>query len=325
MPSDARGHPVIDITVPYHHDRANDLLADQWRAQAGDLVPFPPLTLPRLGRESYSVRIRQVAVLDLAIEDQYTDAVLGRTGGENGHIADRVVTHFTLRGSWRFRTEREDLAAPSGRVCVRRNDLPWNFEVEHGTCAVMLSLPIQDLQLPARAASINADMSSPAARLLLAHVRTCLELGGSDAATTRSATIELFQGLVNDQVSDDPRLHSALVRTAKGLIETRLLVDPDLSPNTIAAALNVSPRTLHRAFSGERMSVMGYVRERRLERAKSELTSTSWTISEIAARWNFADSSHFTKAFKRTFGVSPTRHVAFRAEPRETGPIGDAV
>ena len=314
MPLDTHGHPVIDITVPYYHDKANHLLAEQWLAQAGDLVPIPPFALPRLDRRSYSVRIRRAAVLDVVIENQYSDATLGSTGGSHGHIADRVVTHFTLRGSWRFRTEREDIPVGPGRLCVRKNDLPWDFEVEHGTHAIMLSLPIRELRLPARTTALGADMSSPPARLLLAHVRTCLELGGSDAPTTRNATIELFQGLVDGQVGDDPQLHPALVRAAKGLIETRLLVDPGLSPKTIAAALNVSLRTLHRAFSGEQISVMGYVRERRLERARSELMSTTWTVSEIAARWNFADSSHFTKAFKRTFGVNPARQGASRGE-----------
>ncbi|MEV0919134.1 helix-turn-helix domain-containing protein [Streptomyces sp. NPDC049967] len=75
----------------------------------------------------------------------------------------------------------------------------------------------------------------------------------------------------------------------------------------MAAALNVSVRTLYRAFSqGAASPVMGYVRERRLERARAEPASTRLTVSEIAARRHFADSSHFVKAYKKRFAQTPT-------------------
>ncbi|NED82884.1 helix-turn-helix domain-containing protein, partial [Streptomyces sp. SID11233] len=66
-------------------------------------------------------------------------------------------------------------------------------------------------------------------------------------------------------------------------------------------------RTLYRAFArGAMSSVMGYVRERRLERARAELISTRLTVAEIAARWHFADSSHFVKAYEKRFAEAPS-------------------
>ncbi|MGN5637259.1 helix-turn-helix domain-containing protein [Streptomyces sp. AC154] len=127
------------------------------------------------------------------------------------------------------------------------------------------------------------------------------------AGPARNATLELFQGLMNDQVIDDAEFAPALLRAAMDHIETRLLADRDLDPRGIAAALNVSVRTLYRAFSqGAASPVMGYVRERRLERARAELASTRLTVSEIAARWHFADGSHFVKAYKKRFAQTPT-------------------
>ncbi|MFJ4900495.1 helix-turn-helix domain-containing protein [Streptomyces sp. NPDC088727] len=79
------------------------------------------------------------------------------------------------------------------------------------------------------------------------------------------------------------------------------------SPRGIAAALNVSVRTVYRAFSqGAASPVMGYVRERRLERAGAEPASTRLTVPEIAARRHFANSSHFVKAYKKRFAQTPT-------------------
>ena len=112
---------------------------------------------------------------------------------------------------------------------------------------------------------------------------------------------------MNDQVIDDLQFSPALVRAAKEHIEGRL-TDPDLDPREVAAVLHVSARTLYRAFTNEATSVMGYVRERRLERARAELMSTSLTVSELAARWHFTDSSHFVRTYKKRFGETPGRH-----------------
>jgi AraC-like DNA-binding protein len=121
----------------------------------------------------------------------------------------------------------------------------------------------------------------------------------------RNATLELFHGLLNEQVIDDDVFSAALVRAAHERIESRLLADPGLDPQTIADALHISLRTLHRAFATSGSSVMEHVRKRRLEQAAAELLSTSWTVAEIAARWHFSDSSHFIRAHKKRYGETP--------------------
>ncbi|MGH1556477.1 helix-turn-helix domain-containing protein [Streptomyces sp. L7] len=72
--------------------------------------------------------------------------------------------------------------------------------------------------------------------------------------------------------------------------------------------MNVSVRTLHRAFAdGE--SVMAHVRRRRLEGARRELglPGGPFTVADIAARWQFADPSHFRRAYRGAYGHSPRR------------------
>lgn len=86
------------------------------------------------------------------------------------------------------------------------------------------------------------------------------------------------------------------------------LRDPDLTPADIARALNVSVRTLHRAFAdGE--SLMAYVRRRRLEGARRELgrPGSPYTVAEVAARRQFADPGHFRRVHRETYGQSPRR------------------
>ncbi|MCD4536391.1 AraC family transcriptional regulator [Nocardioides sp. cx-169] len=303
--------PVLDITVPYADERRNQALLREWRRQAGASFPVPPLRLPRRSEGSYRVRIRAYELLDLPVQDQYSDAVAGSTGGEGGHYGDEVVTHFTLSGEWRFASRGQESRVGAGMLAVRRNEQPWEFEVDRGTRAIAVVLPASAVRFPAGTVVVATDQAAPAARLLLAQLRLFAEVSGELglAATTaaRDATVELFQGLVNDQVNDDASFAPALLEAAKGLIEARLLHDPDIAPRSIAEALNVSPRTLYRVFAQEAApSVMAYVLERRLERARAELLSTRLTVSELAGRWHFADGSHFAKAYKKRFGETPT-------------------
>jgi len=66
---DDRGRYTVAIDVPYADADRNHVLHSQWRRQAGDLVPVPPLTLPRRSEGSYRVRIRRGGVGDLVVED----------------------------------------------------------------------------------------------------------------------------------------------------------------------------------------------------------------------------------------------------------------
>ncbi|SEG83212.1 transcriptional regulator, AraC family [Actinacidiphila yanglinensis] len=303
--------PVVDITVPYANENRNRVLLSEWRRQGGERVPAPPMLLPRHSEGTYRARIWKQNLLDFFLEDQYSDALAGSTGGPGGHLEDRIVTSVTLSGEWRFTTQGQRSTAAAGMVCVRRNEDPWDFEIARGTRAVTLVLPASEIRFPANLRAVTAEQASPAAALLLAQLRLWAELadglGAAAAGAARNATLELFRGLMNDQVIDDAEFAPALLRAAMGHIETRLLADPDLNPQGIAAALNVSVRTLYRAFGqGATSPVMGYVRERRLECARAELISTRLTVSEIAARWHFADSSHFVKAYKKRFTETPT-------------------
>ena len=60
------------------------------------------------------------------------------------------------------------------------------------------------------------------------------------------------------------------------------------------------------AAAGQNFST--YLRTRRLERCRLDLTSpmfASLSISEICFRWGFNGSAHFSRAFKDRYGVSP--------------------
>ncbi|MFC4564347.1 helix-turn-helix domain-containing protein [Nocardiopsis mangrovi] len=92
---------------------------------------------------------------------------------------------------------------------------------------------------------------------------------------------------------------------------TRNLHDADLDPAAVAAAHHISVSHLHRLFREDGTSVSRWIRERRLERARRELTDPALhglPVHAIAARCGFRDPAGFSRAF-RTFHGAPPREV----------------
>jgi AraC-like DNA-binding protein len=93
-------------------------------------------------------------------------------------------------------------------------------------------------------------------------------------------------------------------------IET-MLSDPELTLEKAASADGVSARSLQKLFAAAGQSFSSYVRARRLERCRLDLTSPMFadlSISEICFRWGFNGSAHFSRAFKDRYGVSPREY-----------------
>jgi AraC-like DNA-binding protein len=94
------------------------------------------------------------------------------------------------------------------------------------------------------------------------------------------------------------------VRAAMSFIESRL--PEPLSVPQVAAAVGVSPNHLARVFSAEaRQTVVGYIRQRRIDHARRLLASTTMSIGAIAASVGIADLQAFNKACRAVTGVSP--------------------
>ncbi len=96
------------------------------------------------------------------------------------------------------------------------------------------------------------------------------------------------------------------------------LGDPELTVQAIASGEGVSVRYLQQLFARFGQTVTGYLKSRRLERARAELASplhTQLSISEICFRWGFNQSAHFSRAYRERFGEAPrdTRNRARRS------------
>jgi AraC-like DNA-binding protein len=96
----------------------------------------------------------------------------------------------------------------------------------------------------------------------------------------------------------------------------RNLSDPELDIATVARRQGVTPRYVQQLFERQGTSFSRYLREARLDRARVILREHDGrTISAVAFDCGFGDLSHFNKAFRQRFGLTPSdiRAAALRA------------
>lgn len=89
------------------------------------------------------------------------------------------------------------------------------------------------------------------------------------------------------------------------------LHEAELTPERLAHNFHISIRQLYRLFEQRDETVCRYVQRRRLERCAEDLASplqARRSITEIAYRWGFTDSAHFSRSFKREFATSPRKY-----------------
>lgn len=92
---------------------------------------------------------------------------------------------------------------------------------------------------------------------------------------------------------------------AHAVIDERIC-DPELSVSSIAEALGVSPRYVQMLFAREGVTPSAYILERRLRMAAEQLRRADGRcITEVAMAVGFNDLTHFGRAFRRRYGVTP--------------------
>lgn len=153
--------------------------------------------------------------------------------------------------------------------------------------------------------------SDPIPRLLGMMCRELLSpqtrLGPGVTTALTQSVVNLCSGLFDDALgrnSPPERSSHNLVTQARRYIAVNAAC-PSVDPHRVADAVQVSVRTLHKAFEHEPESVAQAILAARLELSERLLRTDSSSIEDVAARSGFSSPSTFSRAFRRAHDVTP--------------------
>jgi AraC-like DNA-binding protein len=144
------------------------------------------------------------------------------------------------------------------------------------------------------------------------------ELQNHSSFDVATIVAQMFRMALFDSIDGRVEVNSrdALRERVKFYISSHL-DDPELSIAKLADLTHCSKRYLHMVFRPENLSISDFILRARLERCRADLLNPKLahrSITAIAYAWGFNNSNHFSRCFKREFGVAP------RELRTETGP-----
>lgn len=123
--------------------------------------------------------------------------------------------------------------------------------------------------------------------------------------------IELVAAAISEQTgvaADLARGRFLLQERVRDFVD-RHYRDPNLDCDTVAVSQGISARYMRKVFEAADASVAELIWNRRLDHASRELRNPArahLSVSSIAYGSGFKDTGHFSRAFRRRFGVPPS-------------------
>jgi AraC-like DNA-binding protein len=248
-----------------------------------------------------------------------------------GAESDLLVVSVKLAGTAAI-TQGPSRSLRGGDLFVTDLWRPFEF-LDDGGESTAFYIPLDRLGLPrdyaARAG--EAVHTSPFAAQLRRHFQILFRdadaISRSPAASMiGQATTDLVRAALVSAADEEPFRGDSWDQSLPTVVKSYIsqhLADPDLGAERIARAMFISVRQVYKLWETEPLPLGQWILERRLDAARHELTSRrgrSQTIAAIARRWGFADSTHFSRRFRRAYGLSPRewRH-ACRGSATTTG------
>lgn len=301
-----------------HHDCG--ALDPAVRVQAWQEIAHPWVDFQPVPGHTLEAELTTLTLDECTLGSTRSSAYVMRTGARRALRDDMVV--LTLMQAGRLRPQAWAGKGPGAlNLCVARE--PGIFHWGPGARQVFLALPREEVRAalgcePATRLLSARCALAPAFSSQLAHAALLLRqdgLDGRDHADLLRATRALAllmlrnlgrQGAAADLHDAQESLHAGRRAAALRFMEQHAH-RPELDAETIAHGAGCSRTRLYEAFADSEQTVMGALRDIRLQRAQCLLAQHGRVpVGALAWRCGFADASAFSKLFRARFGCSPT-------------------
>lgn len=293
--------------------------AEAWRTVLSGI--WGEVEIEPTGREPLAGSIHSRAMGGLVFNTvSYRGQNLIRTKRNLAAMADQFYAlSRPLHGPWGISTARGEVLLAPGQLYLLSNAIPYRSHDRSGFDTENVMIPLGRLRqrLPRLAPTYQFALGGPGCRASLVAdfaAQVSATLAGCTEAEADFLTerlIDLVAFLLarpeDDMEADDGSVraaHSARIRR-----HIRQNLAGDLSPAAVAAGVGISVRYLHQVLRATGQSLGEHVLEARLEHCRRTLLDprqSGRSLTDIAFAAGFNHPTHFSRAFRRRFGETPS-------------------
>lgn len=174
-----------------------------------------------------------------------------------------------------------------------------------GNMDVIRTRSIELIVMTSRTAVSAGVSQERTSRINASFIQLILQQNSIDDISLQLQTaIDIFQKEIQKRTSiPEPAAIKAMKEYMKQHFRENLTLD------TIAESAFLSASYASRLFKKQmNVSIMDYLLQLRMDEAKKMLRETNFSIDDISSRTGYADSSYFTKVFRKAMGVTPSQY-----------------
>ena len=242
--------------------------------------------------------------------------VLRRAAEIRSDPRDQFMLLLVYRGDVGFEQSGRSVRLGNGDMVVYDQARPFKIELggENDQIIVSIPRPLLVSRLPeterfaARLISASSQLGMLTGNMIRQLMSFEHELDDEIAGRIASSALDLLAATLLAEFSEDGgengRYDQRLARVKRFVAER--LDDCDMTIESIAAAQNLAPRTLHRLFAAEGTTPIRWLWQQRLSASYKALAEGRIrNVTDAALSSGFTDLSHFSRAFKKAYGHPP--------------------
>jgi AraC-like DNA-binding protein len=300
---------------PAPSGRANELANPPGRLREALTRNFPYVLFDVPPDSDGDITVRKIgahAIAHLRTASWTAEATVGHADALG--FGETIKLVWQLNGAMTYEDEERAFAINPGELFLTRSSSDYFLNMSEDYEGLVLTFDAGAhpawLNLVGRGEKELVLKPSSAAAASAAGMMALMRQPHNDATSelVLNSLFELATGSVNHGIVDPPS-----EQVAPSLFRARWLVrqniaDLDYTPARLAHDLGLSRRSLYNRFADRGITPAAFIRMVRLEQAKREIESDPngiTTLTTVALRNGFPDSSSLSHAVKANYGVTP--------------------